>query len=142
MTPPRLGQDHNFVQSRLPPATNEANPTTMTPPSAANLSAQTPIFHRCNRSPQLTASNEELLPPLTSEICLPPVDTLNMMTANLKKFYVASISSLSVDLSQIMLQPTSPFPLVPLGKILTSTRDCDITFLFHHTGHDCSHLHL
>ena len=39
----------------------------------------------------------------------PPVDLLKIMTTNIGLFYVASISSLFVDISQITLHPTSIF---------------------------------
>ena len=62
MTPPQLGRAYNFVWTRLPPAKNEVNPKKMVPPTAANLSAGPPRFHRRHRFPRPAASNEDLLP--------------------------------------------------------------------------------
>ena len=55
-TPFKLGWDYDFVQPLLHPTADKSNPTIMTPPAAANLSAQLPRLHRCNRCLKPTVS--------------------------------------------------------------------------------------
>ena len=61
MTPLWFGRAYNFVQPCIPPTAKEADLTTTTPPTAANLSAQPSLFHRRNCCTSPTASNKELV---------------------------------------------------------------------------------
>ena len=64
MTPLWFGRAYNFVQPCIPPTANEADLTTTTPPTAANLSAQPSLFHRRNCCTSPTASNKDLVMPI------------------------------------------------------------------------------
>ena len=117
--------------------------TTMTSPASVKISAQPPLLHRRNRCPILSTSKKNILPPPPCFCDLsPPVDILKMITANLRIFYVALISSLFISFSQIALRPTSMFLLVLPVKTLTTARNHNIAFLFHQVGYRCHHLHL